>query len=126
MSQPENPSLDFKMFDMDDLNRGIGEYIEHIDGPVSRRLAQRDSLEKLIALSKSRTLPKKAEVVLPSFVRGTVVALLSDKHVAEAASLMDWYLGRETFHFQDSLERVRAFELVLRERFDDYAEVRGR
>ncbi|MGY4101260.1 hypothetical protein ACW2Q0_17150 [Nocardia sp. R16R-3T] len=99
----------------------VDRLVNCVRGPAEIWLAERNSLPKLIAPAPT-PVPGALDRVNPGAkrLRATAVLCLLNNQAAEAASLVEHYLMRNTFDWFDSRERVLAFDVALQDRFPDY------
>ncbi|MET8651196.1 hypothetical protein [Nocardia aurea] len=100
-------------------------FSSRISESVADWFAERDSLEKLIAVANTPLPNKVPERVDPARLRATVVLCVLNGRLQEAAALMGAHVRRDHVPPNvDSLERVSAFDAHLCQRFPEYAALR--
>ncbi|MBF6451767.1 hypothetical protein IU429_29310 [Nocardia elegans] len=114
----------FGMWDAGDITGGVQWVMKYVDGPMAAWLAKRGTLPALLETAREPATVSWETNPDPTLLRGVVVlcALVGRAH--EAATLMQWYLQRDTLHRWDSREDASLWDAALRERFPDYAAAR--
>ncbi|MFB8282971.1 hypothetical protein [Nocardia colli] len=101
---------------------GVEWVLSYAAGPVFQWHAERDTVAQLVVLAR---VQNEGGYVEPERLRGTVVLCLLDDAATTAADLMQWYLSLERYYARESRERAEAFDHALRDRFPEYARLRG-
>lgn len=105
------------------IDQAVRWFMGFVVGPVHDWLAARDSLDKLIAIARVPN-PDSGGKINPTRFRGVVATCVSVDRFDDAATLMRWYIARENFNRLDSIERARAMDEALAERFPRYRAAR--
>lgn len=94
-------------------------------GPVSGWFAQFKTVQDLLTVARQPSAQSWDRLnPNPPLVRATVVVCLSHDLIADAAELMRWYIGRESFNSLDSPSQALAFDREIAARFPGYAKAR--
>ncbi len=116
--KPSYPALTELVGKEESIDRAVSWFMNFVTDPVNNWFTARNSMEKLLTLAK--TPNPGTENINPRRFRGVVATFVVNHRFADAASLMKWYLERDTFNRADSVQRAAAFDAALSEKFPEY------
>ncbi|MFE3188256.1 hypothetical protein ACFXHA_04555 [Nocardia sp. NPDC059240] len=109
-----------------DIAPAVDRFMMMLRSWVYGWISERNSIDKLLDLGRQpSTMGVEQNNPDPTRLRGVVVLALHDGRAVDAAELMDWYLRRARFTTWDTIERAKAFDAAMCERFLDFAHARG-